>query len=1333
MRGKQIYPGSRAESPFPNPKIWMMLKNCVLVSLAALSPVLLNGCAGSANSTSTPGTPPSTLAITNVQNTPPTTSTAQIVWTTNVPSDSAVNYGTSPSYGSSTPVDPAMVTNHQVTLSGLAAGTTYYYQVTSTDSKGNRGKSDGHPFKTSGFGISGTISPATGGSGATLTLSGAASATTTADSSGNYSFSGLPNGTYTIVATHQGFTFTPSSQNATVNGANVTGVSFTDTAASVAPAITTQPTNQTVTAGQTATFPVVASGTAPLSYQWQRNGVNISGATAASYTTPATTTADSGATFRVVVSTTAGTVTSAAATLTVTAAATTPTITTQPANQTVTAGQTATFAVVATGTAPLSYQWQKNGVNISGATAASYTTPATTTADSGATFRVVVSNTAGTVTSAAATLTVTAAAVAPSITTQPANQTVTAGQTATFSVAATGTAPLSYQWNKNGSTITGATSSSYTTPATTSSDSGSSFAVVVSNSAGSVTSNTATLTVNAVAPAVSFSPTSLTFGNQTVGTSSSAQFVTFSNTGTGTLTFGTEPITGDYSSAGQGTCSTSLAAGASCTMSVKFTPTATGTRTGTLTANDNASSSPQVVTLTGTGVTPTPPPTTGLFGHVAIVVEENTNYSSVTSSSMPYLSGLMSQYGLATQYYANTHPSIGNYFMLTTGQILTNDDAQTPSSFPVSVDNVVRELVAAGKTWKAYAESLPSVGYIGGDSTSGGGQYYVRHVPIAYLTDVQNSSTQRQNLVPFNQLAQDLSTGSLPNYSFIAPNGCDDAHDCGLGTADNWLKTNIDSLIKNSVFQKDGLLIIVFDESSNDNTNGGGRVVCTLISPAFSKLGYQSTTLYQHESVLRLTLEGLGVTLLPGAATSAPAMWEFFNTTGGGTPPAPLAIATTSVPNGTVGQAYGTQLNATGGTSPYTWSVSSGALPSGLTLSGAGVIGGSPTTAGSSTFAATVSDPSSQTTSSSFTLTVSNLTTTACALYVSPSGSDSNPGTLSAPWQTPQKAANSAAAGQTVCFRGGSYPQTVTVGYQQSFNNSGAPGNPIVFTNYPGETAILQGSTRINGSYLTFRGTPQGTGSCDAINHCGLIFEGSQGYNIDAIDICCATTSAPHFVLFDHVEIRNATYHAGLYQEGCNNAIVGSYVHDNGAFNANRSEDNGIYWSTTSSGCTNGGLIANNVVENNYSKGIQLYDGGSATSPANVTVIENTSVNNGAQGAVVWGDHNVFVNNILYNNNNLSGGAAAGAQGGLYSGSANLVDKNLTFDPTGNSGWDNPSGCCITNNKQGDPLFLSSSGLDWHILATSPAISFSNLNYIQPVDKDGVSRGTLPAAGAYQH
>src|SRR5204862_432468 len=222
-----------------------------------------------------------------------------------------------------------------------------------------------------------------------------------------------------------------------------------------APTITTHPANQTVTAGQTASFMVTASGTAPLSYQWQKNGRSEERPTSAGYTTPATTTGDSGSTYRVVVGNSAGSATSNAATLTVSAATAAPTITTQPANQTVTAGQTASFTVTASGTAPLSYQWQKNGANIAGAASASYTTPAATTADSGSTFRVVVTNTAGSTTSNAATLTVNPAPVAPTITTQPANQTVTAGHTATFTVVAGGTSTQSYQLHKNGVRLAG--------------------------------------------------------------------------------------------------------------------------------------------------------------------------------------------------------------------------------------------------------------------------------------------------------------------------------------------------------------------------------------------------------------------------------------------------------------------------------------------------------------------------------------------------------------------------------------------------------------------------------------------------------------------------------------------------------------------------------------------------------------------------------------------------------------------------------------------------------------------------------------------------------------
>jgi hypothetical protein len=287
----------------------------------------------------------------------------------------------------------------------------------------------------------------------------------------------------------------------TVGSATSSAAMLTVKAGTSAPSITTQPTSATVTAGQTATFSVTATGTAPLSYQWQKNGAAISGATSASYVTPATTSADNAAQFTVVVSNTTGSVTSSAATLTVSATATAPSITTQPAGATVTAGQTASFSVTATGTAPLSYQWKKNGTAISGATSASYVTPATTSSDNGAQFTVVVSNATGSVTSSAATLTITSATAGPSITAQPTSQTVTTGQTASFSVTATGTAPLDYQWQKNGGAISGATSSSYTTPATTSSDNAAQFAVVVSNTAGSVTSNAATLTVNATTPA----------------------------------------------------------------------------------------------------------------------------------------------------------------------------------------------------------------------------------------------------------------------------------------------------------------------------------------------------------------------------------------------------------------------------------------------------------------------------------------------------------------------------------------------------------------------------------------------------------------------------------------------------------------------------------------------------------------------------------------------------------------------------------------------------------------------------------------------------------------
>jgi acid phosphatase len=256
--------------------------------------------------------------------------------------------------------------------------------------------------------------------------------------------------------------------------------------------------------------------------------------------------------------------------------------------------------------------------------------------------------------------------------------------------------------------------------------------------------------------------------------------------------------------------------------------------------------------------------------HVFIVVEENHSYAQVIgNSAMPYLNSLATKYALGTQYYANTHPSIGNYFMMTTGQIITNNDGYTGT---VTADNIVRRMLTAGKTWKVYAESLPSVGYIGGNS----GSYLKRHNPFAYFSDVRNSSVQRLNLVPFTQFATDLANNHLPNLSFIVPNANNDAHNGSLATADSWLKSKLAPLIASPTFQKDGILIILFDESvSTDTTRGGGRVAFVMVGPRVKK-GYKSTTVYQHQSTLKTVMKALGMTSFPGAASTAWDMRDFF-------------------------------------------------------------------------------------------------------------------------------------------------------------------------------------------------------------------------------------------------------------------------------------------------------------------------------------------------------------------------------------------------------------------------------------------------------------------------
>ena len=269
-------------------------------------------------------------------------------------------------------------------------------------------------------------------------------------------------------------------------------ISVSSASTDTAPAITVQPVNVTVTAGQPAAFSVTATGSAAPTYQWKKNAVNISGAINDTYTISATVGGDAG-TYSVVVTNSVSSVTSNNATLTVNAANVAPSITTQPTNQTVITGQSATFSVTATGTPAPTYQWRKGGVAIAGATNSTYAIAATVGGDAG-TYSVVATNVVNSVTSTSATLTVNPASAAPVFTTQPQSQVAVAGATVTFTAVASGTPKPTYQWQKSAVSIIGANSSSYSIVGVTGNDS-SNYTVIATNASGSTASDLAMLTV----------------------------------------------------------------------------------------------------------------------------------------------------------------------------------------------------------------------------------------------------------------------------------------------------------------------------------------------------------------------------------------------------------------------------------------------------------------------------------------------------------------------------------------------------------------------------------------------------------------------------------------------------------------------------------------------------------------------------------------------------------------------------------------------------------------------------------------------------------------------
>jgi acid phosphatase len=248
--------------------------------------------------------------------------------------------------------------------------------------------------------------------------------------------------------------------------------------------------------------------------------------------------------------------------------------------------------------------------------------------------------------------------------------------------------------------------------------------------------------------------------------------------------------------------------------------------------------------------------------HLVIVVLENREYSEVIgSSSAPYINRLAARYGLATQSYAVTHPSLPNYIALTSGATHGIDSDCTSCS--VSARNVVDQLEAAGRTWRAYMEDLPHPCFLGASA----GGYAKKHDPFAYYRDIASSPARCRRIVPFTALAADLRAGALPAYSFITPNLCDDAHDCSLRTADRFLARTLPPILHE--LGPRGLLVLSWDEGTLDTGccagAHGGRIATVLAGPGV-RPGARSALPVDDYGVLATVERALGLPPLGGAA-----------------------------------------------------------------------------------------------------------------------------------------------------------------------------------------------------------------------------------------------------------------------------------------------------------------------------------------------------------------------------------------------------------------------------------------------------------------------------------
>lgn len=242
---------------------------------------------------------------------------------------------------------------------------------------------------------------------------------------------------------------------------------------------------------------------------------------------------------------------------------------------------------------------------------------------------------------------------------------------------------------------------------------------------------------------------------------------------------------------------------------------------------------------------PSPPKNTAI-AHVVLIVEENKTASEIIDSPQaPYINQLINQGALATNYSAVTNPSLPNYIILTSGSAagITSDCNPPGRTCQAAVKSIADSIEGSGRSWKMYAEDMPSSCFIGNV-----GKYVVKHNPFVYYPDIRNDEARcNSHVVPLTQFSDDLNSSKLPNYVFITPNVCSDMHDCSVKTGDDWLSQNVPKILSSDAFTKErSLLIVTWDEGNTSDNK-----VVALFAGSAAKSGYTTDAAYNHYSLLR--------------------------------------------------------------------------------------------------------------------------------------------------------------------------------------------------------------------------------------------------------------------------------------------------------------------------------------------------------------------------------------------------------------------------------------------------------------------------------------------------